>query len=299
MAELVEENSDQDFSDSGSDYNPDKSSSSEDEFASSQSESESDSNSSENEPQRTKTPKSATKKPLNTSAYSTKNSARPKREITYTMKTDDYFYNQASKIVTSNHTLQKLKNPKLSEDQLQELLKMENLDLSTIHKKRIKNLFDSNVFDFDQWNIILNEGFSIVLYGLGSKRNILTQYHKKLTDNGMPVLVVNGYFPSLTIKDVVDAIYIDLLEHKEGFVNIFETVELIKNDFERMNDKHFYLIVHNIEGEMLRNSKSQNILAALAEVPNIHLVASIDHINTPLSKYSFIVSNDDISDRSS
>lgn len=201
------------------------------------------------------------------------------------MKTDAYFASQTSKVVTSNHTLQKLKNPKLSEHQLQELLKIENLNLSNEHGKSIQNLFDSTCNDFNQWMVILNEGFSLLLYGLGSKRNILGQFQKELLEAKYPVLVVNGYFPSLTIKDILDSIYVDLLEHKEGSNNIFETVDLIKDDFERMPNSHLYLIVHNIEGEMLRNNKSQNLLAALADIPNVHLIASIDHINTPLSKY--------------
>lgn len=44
------------------------------------------------------------------------------------------------------------------------------------------------------------------------------------------------------------------------------------------------LIIHNIDGIMLRSNKTQNILASLAAIPNIHVVASVDHINAPLRK---------------
>lgn len=44
------------------------------------------------------------------------------------------------------------------------------------------------------------------------------------------------------------------------------------------------LIIHNIDGIMLRSNKAQNILASLAAIPNIHVVASVDHINAPLRK---------------
>lgn len=35
---------------------------------------------------------------------------------------------------------------------------------------------------------------------------------------------------------------------------------------------------------MLRGERSQQILAQLSSLPNIYLIASIDHINAPLSE---------------
>lgn len=47
-------------------------------------------------------------------------------------------------------------------------------------------------------------------------------------------------------------------------------------------DNHIYLIIHNIDGPMLRGEKNQQALGQLASIPNMHLLASIDHINAPL-----------------
>lgn len=47
-------------------------------------------------------------------------------------------------------------------------------------------------------------------------------------------------------------------------------------------DLHVYLLIHNIDGLMLRGEKTQTALGQLASLPNLHLVASIDHINAPL-----------------
>lgn len=47
-------------------------------------------------------------------------------------------------------------------------------------------------------------------------------------------------------------------------------------------DLHVYLLIHNIDGLMLRGEKTQSALGQLASLPNLHLVASIDHINAPL-----------------
>jgi origin recognition complex subunit 2 len=48
-------------------------------------------------------------------------------------------------------------------------------------------------------------------------------------------------------------------------------------------DEDLFLIIHNIDGPMLRAEKVQTVLSMLADVPNVHLLASVDHINSPLS----------------
>lgn len=50
-------------------------------------------------------------------------------------------------------------------------------------------------------------------------------------------------------------------------------------------DNHIYLIIHNIDGPMLRGEKNQQALGQLASIPNMHLLASIDHINAPLGPF--------------
>ncbi len=47
----------------------------------------------------------------------------------------------------------------------------------------------------------------------------------------------------------------------------------------------FYLVIHNIDGTMLRGEKIQMILSLLAAIRGFHIIASIDHINAPLSEY--------------
>lgn len=45
------------------------------------------------------------------------------------------------------------------------------------------------------------EGYSLLLHGLGSKRNLINDFHHVVLSSH-PTLIVNGFFPSLTIKDV-------------------------------------------------------------------------------------------------
>ena len=45
-----------------------------------------------------------------------------------------------------------------------------------------------------------------------------------------------------------------------------------------------YLVIHNIDGPMLRPDKVQSVLSLLAQIRGFHILASIDHINAPLSE---------------
>ena len=73
-----------------------------------------------------------------------------------------------------------------------------------------------------------------------------------------------------------------------GLQMVFKTVEcslifvLLLLDYE-----DFFLIIHNIDGVTLRGAKTQTLLSLLAGVRGIHVIATIDHINAPLSKYEW------------
>ncbi|GLV42065.1 Origin recognition complex subunit 2 [Carabus blaptoides fortunei] len=273
----------EDFSESGSDFKPNDSCSSETEAEEELGTADSDESCSDKDMIKSKMKIQRMPDP-----------SRGDNDDNYVMKSDDYFAWQAnSKIITSNHTLQKLKTPKLSEDQLQELLTSCTSEQSTAHDRAIRYLFKSNCCNFNKWLYIMNEGFSILLYGLGSKRDILKVFQQELL-HSVPVVVVNGYFPSLTIKDVLDGILVEILEESGSTINVYEAVDQIKSYFEQPRSIHLYILVHNIDGPMLRNNKSQNVLSYLASIPNVHLLATIDHINTPLiwdhsklSKFNF------------
>ena len=91
-------------------------------------------------------------------------------------------------------------------------------------------------------------------------------------------MVVNGFFPSLTVKQILSTISEDILEIEGTFTSTTEHIEEILSAL----TTDLYLIVHNLDGPMLRNLKAQTSICALVSHPRVHLVASIDHINAPL-----------------
>lgn len=129
---------------------------------------------------------------------------------------------------------------------------------------------------------LFREGFNILVYGLGSKRYLIDEFRTRLLD-GKNVIVVNGYFPGLTIKEIFNSLTDGILEHSGGFSSPVEQLEFIEQEF--TNSKvEAYIIIHNMDGPSLQFSREQEILCRLAAAPGLHVVASTDHINTPLRK---------------
>ncbi|XP_046804243.1 origin recognition complex subunit 2 [Lucilia cuprina] len=278
IAKLVEAASGSDFSGDESDFAPSGS-----ESSSSDSDSSGDDNEADDEP---KTPCKGRKPivvpvlPKTPSAARLRQSSRVKKNADYVPECESYFQSHSSsKILTSDHTLDRLKNPRLPADRLFSLLA--EMKLSSEHESSINAIMEEYKSYFPKWLYILNEGYNILLYGLGSKRQLLQSFHRIVLSQQC-VLVINGFFPSLTVKDILDSITNDILDAGISPGNPHEAVDMIEEEFALIPQTHLYLIVHNLDGSMLRNSKAQSILARLAKVPNIHMLASVDHINTPL-----------------
>ncbi|CAK1598712.1 unnamed protein product [Parnassius mnemosyne] len=214
------------------------------------------------------------------------NKMKPK-DSEYVVTPDNYFMMHSSKkITTSDHTLARLKNMNLNDEKDAETY------VSDEHKNKIVDLLQSYEQLFNRWLYVLSENFNIILYGIGSKRSVLHQFQvQKLKD--LPCIVVNGFFPSLTVKSILEAIVIDLLENTRVPSNVGDTVNLIDSQLSE-NGVDLFLIIHNIDGAMLRNAKAQSVLASLSRLRNVHTIATIDHINAPLlwdhsklSKFNF------------
>ncbi|KAH8344194.1 hypothetical protein KR084_007768 [Drosophila pseudotakahashii] len=282
IAKIVAD-SDDDFSGDESDFRPSAEDSSPSSSSSSDAGDSSDNDAADDEP---KTPAKARRAivvpvlPKTPSAARLRQTARAKKSNEFVPESDGYFHSHASsKILTSDHTLDRLKNPRLAADRVFSLLS--EIKLSTEHEGSINAIMEEYRSYFPKWMCILNEGFNILLYGLGSKRQLLQAFHREVLEK-QTVLVVNGFFPSLTLKDVLDSITSEILDAGVSPGNPHEAVDMIEEEFALIPETHLFLIVHNLDGAMLRNVKAQAILSRLARVPNIHLLASIDHINTPL-----------------
>lgn len=199
------------------------------------------------------------------------------------IESEKYFqtHSKKGKGLTSNHTLDRLKTAQLPQEKVEEMLK--ELKIGNAHSDLTAQMFVECQAYFAKWMVLLNEGFNVLLYGLGSKRELINSFHRQLVQSqSQPAIIVNGFFPGLTIQDILNGIAVDVLEIPVTPSNPHEAVAAIEQELTALSDLHIFLLIHNIDGPNLRVPKVQEILSRLARVRNIHLIASVDHINAPL-----------------
>ncbi|KAI9028169.1 origin recognition complex subunit 2-domain-containing protein [Phycomyces nitens] len=190
---------------------------------------------------------------------------------------DRYFQDLQTSSKTSNNTLSKLAvlNPKEFNDILALAPKK--------HENEIKRLFNAHCSYFSQWVFELHSGFNLIFYGYGSKRRLLNHFAQSSLSDG-PLIVINGFFPSITIKDILLKITLGALNITCSTGQVLEHAAVICDYFSNQDREfdHLYLVIHNLDGANLRNERAQTVLSMLANAPNIHLIASVDHINAGL-----------------
>ncbi|CAB4005847.1 origin recognition complex subunit 2-like [Paramuricea clavata] len=191
---------------------------------------------------------------------------------------DEYFLAHDEKdCLTSDRTLSSLSTPRMDQETLSAVLQSRVRD----HQVERCKLYEEYRTYFPKWAFQLRNGFNLLLHGLGSKRSVIDQFRTTMLSKFVQ-LVVNGFFPSITIKNILNTITNDILGHDGTFKNMIEQCNFIKNYYQGNEREELYLTIHNIDGTMLRANTTQTILSLLAQCRSIYLIASIDHIHAPL-----------------
>ena len=149
---------------------------------------------------------------------------------------------------------------------------------------------------YDQWIFELQEGFNICLYGYGSKRAITEGFTAhvyryligsksyKGTKKTPKLIVVNGYTPGITLKDILTTVASAAIPSGTRLPNQPPALlQHILDHLSREPPPHPILVVVNsIDSLNLRKSPVPSILAALAAHVSINLVCTADTPNFPL-----------------
>lgn len=148
---------------------------------------------------------------------------------------------------------------------------------------RLKRLHSRS---FDQWDFELHEGFNICLYGYGSKRALAMEFASHIycsAPKPPKIVVVNGYTPELTVRDVLLTVISTLALPKSSSLP-GQTPALLSFILARLTAHPpkipLVLILHSLDAPPLR--KAQFTLAQLASHPSISLVATADTPHFPL-----------------
>jgi origin recognition complex subunit 2 len=124
------------------------------------------------------------------------------------------------------------------------------------------------------------EGFNLLFYGVGSKRALLNELASEHLSAEGHVVVVNGYLPTVGPADILSS-----LEQIPGILDVPLTGSGAESRAHRVassTEEKIFLIVHNIDAAQLRTARAQRVLSILASAENIHLVGSVDHVNSGL-----------------
>ncbi|XP_029112529.1 origin recognition complex subunit 2 isoform X2 [Scleropages formosus] len=202
---------------------------------------------------------------------------KPKKGLEPSLVEEYFTAHASSKVTTSDRTLQKLQTPKLDQETLARLLDGK----PSSYADEINQLNKEHEKFFSKWMLQLQLGFNVLLYGLGSKKPLLERFRTSRL-LGVTHLVVNGFFPSITLKSILNSITVEVLEHQGSFRSPVEQMDFIMKSLRQDPSLQVYLVIHNIDGPMLRSEKTQQALGQLASLTNVHVLASIDHINAPL-----------------
>ncbi|KAI5952267.1 ORC2 [Candida jiufengensis] len=178
--------------------------------------------------------------------------------------------------------------PQISKEELQNNIK---LSLDILQPER-NSLADLHNYLFNQWCFEMSQQFNLIMYGTGSKLNLINSFIPYFNEwctsvygEGVKTLVVNGYLQSLDIKLIVHQIASLLLGHDNYPKHLNELIEyLLKTMNERREEGEItpklLLIIHNLDGPNLRKEISK--ISKLLSIEEIWAICSIDHINSTL-----------------
>lgn len=157
------------------------------------------------------------------------------------------------------------------------------------HEEDKVYLKDLHKRSFDQWVFELEEGFNICLYGYGSKRELVLEYAEYLYQHASrqpKILVVNGYTPALTLKDILTTISTNLLPKSQATKLPAQPAALLESLLATFTASPpatpIYLFINSIDAAPIRKGSIQTALARLASHPSISIVATADTPNFSL-----------------
>lgn len=244
----------------------------------------------------TAVPNTPTKRKPGRPKGSGKSPGRPRKARSPTPPQDlppheEYFYqNRPGANKTSNNTLPS--HLLLNHDEYFSAMQ----DYTDPHAPEIEFLLDLHTRALDQWIFELEQGFNICLYGYGSKRPITERFAARLhahlasqppyggTKKTPKIILVNGYAPATTLKEILTLLATTLLPANTKLrAQPPALLSLILSHLSSHPPAHpIPLIINSLDAPSLRRAPIPALLATLAAHPSINLLATVDSPNFAL-----------------
>ncbi|KAG6037433.1 hypothetical protein E4U41_005097 [Claviceps citrina] len=172
------------------------------------------------------------------------------------------------------------------------------------HGDDVEYLEDLHAELFPQWMFELSQGYSLCLYGFGSKRRLLQKLAAHLSSRApaspfpgsgsrTKTIIVNGYAPTTTIREILScigtAVDPSLRPPSSSPTAMLSSIltrlsSLTQEDDDDDDEEALTLtiLINSIDASPLRKTSTQSILSRLASHPQINLVCSADTPDFPL-----------------
>lgn len=205
----------------------------------------------------------------------------------------------------------------------EEFALISNVFHKNLHKAARSDLYAIQRRMFPQYWLELLQGFSLLFYGIGSKREFMEKYafeylvpnlaysqmskaqeanpgrEMDVDDFNVPCIVINGYNPTCNYREVFKDISAALLSEEltrnetkywgnHVLLHIQKMIEIYKD---QSPDIRLVIIVHNLDGPSLRKDAFQTMLCYLALIRQVAIIASTDHIYAPILWENFKAQN--------
>jgi origin recognition complex subunit 2 len=155
------------------------------------------------------------------------------------------------------------------------------------HADDVEFLQSWHAESFPQWAFELDQGFSICLYGYGSKRPLLHRFAKHMynmaTDRkAHKIVIINGYVRNSSVRELLGTVgsAVDS-SYKPPAGNPSAMLDDVKSLLSS-HDVKITIVLNSIDSSPLRKSGTQAVLAQLASHQRIQLVCSADTPDFPL-----------------
>ncbi|CAA6664155.1 unnamed protein product [Spirodela intermedia] len=160
------------------------------------------------------------------------------------------------------------------------------------HGKEIKTLLNSYKDLYPEWLFELRCCLGVLTYGFGSKKTLLEDFATSSLTN-LGAVVINGYLPSVNLKQVVLALAElwwaqshgrrrSSAREPSGAQSMEDLISSLDEKPTKDVESFVCLVVHNIDGPALRDTESQRYLGRIAACSAVRMIASVDHVNAPL-----------------
>lgn len=191
--------------------------------------------------------------------------------------------------------------PSISRDEYNILSQLSN---DIFHRSSTKAVQKIHETLFQQFTFELLQGFTLLFYGIGSKKKFLESFafnflSMKIAllqnpdiqkdDPCIPVFVMNGY--TTLSKNIFLDIFKILVEGEtiddQGQSNYWDNrIDLQMDRLSKYFKKRpptvkMILLIHNLDGPSFRREHFQTRMSILAQIKQICVVASVDHIQAP------------------